>query len=259
MSILLGLRLPGAIRRLPFEDIAVFAREAGLDALDLPADFAGAVEPCRANNLAVGSVDGVVAGELISADERMRAQAVDSLTRQIVTMSQAGLHTLFLCLVPKNDDQAIAQSLAYFKESFPAVALACEAAGVRIALEGWPGPAPRYHTLGYTPELWRAMFDAVPSRALGLCYDPSARALSRQGHGTAARGALPIRCRAAGAPCPPSLFRRLVALLCARHGRGELGASCGWAAARQLRWLRQHRARGRPLHRLPGGGAARRA
>lgn len=173
MAVSLGLRLPGAIGRLPVDEIVAFAREAGLDVLDLPANFAPAVGPCRAGGLGVGSVDGVVAGELISADEGTRAQAVESLSRQVAMMSQAGLHTLFLCLVPKSDAQPIAQSFAYFTDSFPAVALACEAAGVRIAFEGWPGPAPHYHTLGYTPELWRAMFAAVPSHALGLCYDPS--------------------------------------------------------------------------------------
>jgi sugar phosphate isomerase/epimerase len=40
-------------------------------------------------------------------------------------------------------------------------------------LEGWPGPAPSYPTLGYTPEVLRAMFRAVPSAALGVNYDPS--------------------------------------------------------------------------------------
>jgi sugar phosphate isomerase/epimerase len=44
---------------------------------------------------------------------------------------------------------------------------------VRIALEGWPGPAPTYPTLGYAPEVWRALFQALPSPAFGLCYDPS--------------------------------------------------------------------------------------
>jgi sugar phosphate isomerase/epimerase len=88
-------------------------------------------------------------------------------------MPGAGARVMFLCLVPEDRTQKIADSLAVYRETFPAIAAACEAADVRIVFEGWPGPAPSYPTLGYTPETWRAMFAAVPSSALGLNYDPS--------------------------------------------------------------------------------------
>ncbi len=115
----------------------------------------------------------MVAGELISAQDAVREGAVTALCDQVAAMAGQGLDTLFVCLVPQESDQSIAHSLEYFKDSFPAVARACEASGVRIAFEGYPGPPPHYNTLGYTPEVWRAMFAAVPSAALGLCYDPS--------------------------------------------------------------------------------------
>ena len=170
---MLGLRLPDALRRLPVEELVALGQQAGLDVLDLPADFAAAAGACRSSGMGIGSVDGGVMGELISADDAVREQAVALLNDQIAAMAGAGLTTLFLCLVPRQLDQPIARSLEYFKDSFPAVAKACEAAGVRIAFEGYPGPRPHYPTLGCTPEVWRAMFAAVPSPALGLCYDPS--------------------------------------------------------------------------------------
>jgi sugar phosphate isomerase/epimerase len=173
MAISLGLRIPDDIGKLSITNVVAFAKDVGLDALDLRADFAAAAEACRAGGLGIGSVDGVVAGELISPDDATRERAVTALREQITAMSAAGARTMFLCLVPRDDTQTIARSLDLFKESFPTVAKACEAAGVRIAFEGWPGPGPYYHTLGYTPEVWRAMFEAVPSAALGLCYDPS--------------------------------------------------------------------------------------
>lgn len=40
-------------------------------------------------------------------------------------------------------------------------------------IEGWPGPGPQYPTIGCTPEMWRAMFEAIPSKHFGLNYDPS--------------------------------------------------------------------------------------
>jgi sugar phosphate isomerase/epimerase len=173
MAISLGLRIPDALGDLSITEVVAFAREAGLDVLDLRADFAPAAEACRAAGLGIGSVDGVVSGELISPDDATRERAVAAICDQIAAMAAAGARAMFLCLVPKDKAQPISRSLELFKESFPAVARACEAAGVRIAFEGYPGPEPYYPTLGYTPEVWRAMFEAVPSASLGLCYDPS--------------------------------------------------------------------------------------
>ena len=84
-----------------------------------------------------------------------------------------GARILLLVLLPEDLAQPIADSLAIYRETFPAIAAELEAAGVQAAIEGWPGPAPRYPALGYTPEVWRAMFEAVPSAAIGLNYDPS--------------------------------------------------------------------------------------
>jgi sugar phosphate isomerase/epimerase len=172
MAISLGLRLSGVLRGLSFDEVVAFAKDTGLDVLDLPPDPA-AMEACRTQGVGIGTVDGIAMGELVSADDAERERAVTALCEQIGGLPKAGAHTLFLCLVPKSNEQAIARSLDYFKDSFPTVAKACEASGVRIAFEGWPGPTPYQHTLGYTPEVWRAMFAAVPSPALGLCYDPS--------------------------------------------------------------------------------------
>jgi sugar phosphate isomerase/epimerase len=173
MAISLGMRIPDALGDLSITEVVAFAREARLDVLDLRSDFAAAAEACRAAGLGIGSVDGVVSGELISPDDATRERAVADIRTQISAMAAVGAHTMFLCLVPKDKAQPIARSFELFKESFPAVAGACEAAGVRIAFEGYPGPEPFYPTLGYTPEVWRAMFEAVPSASLGLCYDPS--------------------------------------------------------------------------------------
>ena len=173
MPMKLGLRIPDAMSRLPLAEVVSFATGAGLEVLDLPRFSPEAVRLCREHGLDIGSVDGVDTGRLISGDDAVREQAVQELLRQIETMAANDVNVLFLCLVPDDDRQTIARSLELFKNSFPTIAATCEASGVRIALEGWPGPPPFYHTLGYTPEVWRAMFEAVPSAALGLCFDPS--------------------------------------------------------------------------------------
>lgn len=68
------------------------------------------------------------------------------------------------------------ENLAIFKEVFAEYARVAEYEGVKIAMENCP------HALGYpmaignicySPEMWDAIFDAVPSMALGLEFDPS--------------------------------------------------------------------------------------
>ncbi|MGH2386592.1 MAG: hypothetical protein ACRDIE_00195, partial [Chloroflexota bacterium] len=133
MAIALGMRLTGALRGVPISDTAAFARQAGLDALDLPADFSAGADACRAGGLRIGTVDGVGAGELISADDAVRERAVTAIRDQIGALARSNIRVIFLCLVPRDNGQTIARSLALFMDSFPTVAQACEASGVRIA------------------------------------------------------------------------------------------------------------------------------
>ena len=173
MAIALGMLIPPRMGDQEIATVAAWARETGLDALDLPPDFAAGAQACRAQGLRIGTVAGRSVSQTLSPDDSTREQAVAALTRQIHEMADAEARVLFMCLVPEDRAQPVARSLALFAETFPRIAAACEEAGVRIALEGWPGPGPSYPTLGYTPVVWRRMFAAVPSPALGLCYDPS--------------------------------------------------------------------------------------
>ena len=173
MTISIGMLIPPKLGGLGVEAVAGWAKAQGLDALDLPVDFSAAAQACKTNGLRLGAVWGASQGQLLNPDESKRAEAVRALQSQIQAMPAVGATVLFLCLVPENYSQSIADSLAIYRETFPAIAATCEQAGVRAVFEGWPGPAPLYPTLGCTPETWRAMFAAVPSAALGLNYDPS--------------------------------------------------------------------------------------
>ena len=173
MAVPIGTLIPPKLAAQGMEYVVTWAKGIGLTALDLPADFAEGARLCREHGLCIGTIAGAGPGRLISADTHKREQAVARLTEQIASMPAAGARLVFLCLVPEDRTQKIADSLAIYRETFPAIAAACETADVRIVLEGWPGPGPHYPVLGYTPETWRAMFAAVPSPAIGLNYDPS--------------------------------------------------------------------------------------
>lgn len=173
MGVAIGTLITPKLAAQGIEWVAGWAKEAGLGVLDLRRDFVEAARHCREQGLQVGAVDAAAMGALISPDDAKREEAVTRVCEQIRAMPAAEARILFLCLVPEDRTQKIADSLAIFRETFPRVAAECEAAGVRAVFEGWPGPEPYYPTLGYTPETWRAMFAAVPSPALGLNYDPS--------------------------------------------------------------------------------------
>jgi sugar phosphate isomerase/epimerase len=173
MTVAIGMLIPPKLRALGLEAVVAWARETGLTALDLPEDFAPWAAACQAAGLRVGTVQGSGERRLLSRDEQQREAVVGRLLGQVRAMPAAGAGLLFLCLAPEASDQKLADSLAIYGETFPAIAAACEQAGVRVVLEGWPGPGPHYPTLGYTPEALRAMFAAVPSPALGVNYDPS--------------------------------------------------------------------------------------
>ena len=66
----------------------------------------------------------------------------------------------------------VAENLRIFSEVYGPLADHAESRGVRIAFEtaGRGGPE---GNLAHSPELWDAMFEAVPSPALGLSFDPS--------------------------------------------------------------------------------------
>jgi sugar phosphate isomerase/epimerase len=173
MAVPIGTLIPPKLAAQGIESVVRWAKSIGLGALDLPEDFTAAARLCKEHGLRVGTVNGAGGGRLISPDDKKREQAVARIKEQIGSMGGTGAGVLFLCLVPEDRTQKIADSMAIFRETFPAIAAACEAADVRVVFEGWPGPAPTYPTLGYTPETWRAMFAAVPSPAMGLNYDPS--------------------------------------------------------------------------------------
>lgn len=173
MSVPIGMVIPPRLGAQGIEAVAAWASQLGLGALDLPEDFAAGAQACRAHGLRVGAVQGSGQTRLLSRDEGQRAEAVARLLGLVRAMPAAGARILFLCLFPEDNAQPLADSLAIFRETFPAIATVCEQSGVRVVFEGWPGPAPHYPTLGCTPEVLRAMFAAAPSPAFGVNYDPS--------------------------------------------------------------------------------------
>ncbi len=173
MNFKIGMRIPPKIGSEGIEKVASFAAEVGLDVIDVPRLTPEVKQALDKAGLGIGSVDACEGGRLLSRDEARRADAVEALKKQITEMAQLGGRVLFMCLVPEDHTLPRSEGFAIWKETFPDIVRHAEQTGVYIAIEGWPGPAPHYPTLGCTPEMWRAMFEAIPSKHFGLNYDPS--------------------------------------------------------------------------------------
>jgi sugar phosphate isomerase/epimerase len=172
----IGMRISPKIGAEGMESVTRFAASIGLDVIDVPVYNQEVKAVLENAGLEVGSIDGVGAvgnTKLLSEDEKSREEAVTALKTQMTEISQLGGKVMFMCLVP--DDITLPRKKAFeiWKETFPAIVKHAEQENIYIALEGWPGPAPYYPTLGCTPEMLRAMFNVIPSKHFGINYDPS--------------------------------------------------------------------------------------
>ena len=75
-----------------------------------------------------------------------------------------------------NRDISPVENLKVYKEVFSEFAKVAEDEGVRITIENcphWVGYPTPVGNISYSPEIWDAMFELVPSKAIGLEFDPS--------------------------------------------------------------------------------------
>ncbi|UVI28998.1 sugar phosphate isomerase/epimerase family protein [Paenibacillus spongiae] len=173
MNFKIGMRIPPKMGAEGIGNVAKWAADNGLDVLDVPRLTPEVKAACEAAGIGIGSTDVDYTAQLLSRDEGRRSDAIQGLKKQMTEVSQLGGRVLFMCLVPEDHTLPRHEGFAIWKESFPEIVRHAEQTGLYIAIEGWPGPAPHYATLGCTPEMWRAMFEAIPSNHFGLNYDPS--------------------------------------------------------------------------------------
>ncbi len=123
---------------------------------------------------------------LLSADLELREMRIDYMKQTIqaaqilgvdtvvtFTGSSYGMHFYGTPGVGEgHPSNHVADNLRIFTEVYTPLAEYAGERGVRIAFEtaGRGGPE---GNLAHSPELWDAMFEAVPSPALGLSFDPS--------------------------------------------------------------------------------------
>jgi sugar phosphate isomerase/epimerase len=122
----------------------------------------------------------------LTPDPRLREERVAALRLALDACAALGVGTLVTYAgsafgmyfqglpgtAPDHPSSRLGENLAIFREVYAPLAAHAEARGVRIAFETAPRGGGEGN-LAHSPDLWNRLFDAVPSPALGLSFDPS--------------------------------------------------------------------------------------
>ena len=149
--------------------LVAWAEENDFGALDIGggADQVSAVIEA---GLRVGSVDLPEWRGMLSLGADKRRDAVKRNRDVIKAWAAAGEPlNYFTVMVPEDPNAPPQEVFKAMVESYGELAPVLEANNAKIVIEGWPGPG----ALCCTPESYRAFFEACPSPALGVNYDPS--------------------------------------------------------------------------------------
>ncbi len=165
----IGFRRGGGEWRNDLSALIAWAKENGLEAIDLGRDGDTTAKVVIDAGLRVGTVDLREWQGMISPDKGKRAEAVAKNAEYVRACAACGPINHFVVMLPEKPELPRAENFGYMVESFSQLAPVLEECHARIAVEGWPGPG----ALSCTPEGYRALFREIPSPAMAINYDPS--------------------------------------------------------------------------------------
>lgn len=155
-----------------FEGLVQWLAENGFGAVDTPALTPEIKQTVEKAGLEIGTVD-LGGGGWITADEEKRKAGIQKVKDSLKSSADNGAKVFFTVFGPEDTSRPRGENMGHLLKALPEIAEYAEGLDVKIAIEPWPGGPPHYGILGCTPEGWRMIFREVPSRALGLCFDPS--------------------------------------------------------------------------------------
>ena len=130
---------------------------------------------CRAKNVTISSL--AFYPNTMDADPEKRAAAVGHLMKVIRASAKLGVN-LVTTFIGRDQTKTAEENLRLAAEVWPPILALAESLNVRIGIENCPmlfGPEqwPGGQNLMTTPDLWRRVFEVLPSPNLGLNFDPS--------------------------------------------------------------------------------------
>lgn len=165
----IGFRRGGTEWQKDLGALIKWAKQNDLEVIDLDTNADQVGQAVLDAGLRIGSVNLINNKGMISPDSSTRAKAIADNTAQIRAGVHLGQVNYFLVMLPEKPELPRNENFGYMVESFKELAPVLEENNARLVIEGWPGPG----ALCCTPESYRAFFEAIPSAAMGVNYDPS--------------------------------------------------------------------------------------
>jgi sugar phosphate isomerase/epimerase len=153
----------------PLAEVDRWAAEAGFDALEVHCPPGADLD--FETQLEVSAL--AYYPNALDPDDAAR-EAAHAQLRALIDAAQRRGVGLVCTFAGADPARPLDENLERFRELWPPLVSYAEERGVRVAIENcpmvsWPGGT----NLAYCPAAWEAMFEAIPSPALGLNLDPS--------------------------------------------------------------------------------------
>ena len=160
----LGMLVPKDMKTLPFDQVAKWARDNGFRIIDAEVETA---DICKEYGLEVGCIRSRI--NVLTTNEKEREKAQEQLIKVVDAAAAKGIRRA-MAWHWRQPGMSTEESIEVFKRGYGPVVKHAERYDFKFVMEIWPGGG---RTLAASPELWRALFAAVPSPSLGICLDPS--------------------------------------------------------------------------------------
>lgn len=153
-----------------------YAGVSHIDVTDMTDDKAEYIkEYCKNRNVMISSL--AFYPNTIGNDMEMRQNNVSHLYKVIDVSARLGVN-MVTTFIGRDQFKTVEENIKLFKEVWPPIIRYAEEAGVKIAIENcpmlfgkdqWPGG----QNLFTSPNIWRRLFEIVPSENFGINMDPS--------------------------------------------------------------------------------------
>lgn len=151
-----------------------WAKQSGFAGLDVGSVPEAEIQQIQSAGLRIGSVDLPQPwGGLGSADAGKRKDTAAQLADYVNRVAALGVRNIFCVMFPDDHAKKRADNLELLSDGYNQLCSAIERSGARLVLEGYPGGGPHYAALGCTPADLRLLFERIPSKAMGVNFDPS--------------------------------------------------------------------------------------
>jgi len=162
--------LTNILRTLSLSEIADWAIKNGFEFLEVgphvPADknlFRKVM-----NDTGIHIIGLIFCRNFQEKNEEIRRKLREELKRRVDLACELGLEFMTIS-TGVDESKSFEENVQFFKEFITPILGKCEDHGVKIAIENCPGTG----NIATSPHRWERIFEAVGSKNLGLCYDPS--------------------------------------------------------------------------------------